>query len=188
MSCSRRTLLLLTFGSELLLTAIAASWAYFRQQSLFTSVSSLHLWTGLLGALPLMVVNYLLFMPSVRNSKEFSVFFDFRQQILTPLACQLDLCSALFISSAAGFGEELFFRACLQQEIGLLGASAAFALLHFGPAVKKYWPVAAAYFVLGLYLGWLYDRSGNVVVPMLAHAAYDFAALVYLRKAAPAVQ
>ena len=34
--------------------------------------------------------------------------------------------------------------------------------------------------LIGVYFGWLLIESGNLFVPVVAHAAYDFAALVYL--------
>ena len=37
--------------------------------------------------------------------------------------------------------------------------------------------IAAA---IGLYLGLLWVASGNLLVPIVTHAAYDFVALVYL--------
>ena len=37
--------------------------------------------------------------------------------------------------------------------------------------------------VLGVAFGLLYAWSGNIAVPMIAHAAYDFAALLYAVRA-----
>jgi membrane protease YdiL (CAAX protease family) len=45
-------------------------------------------------------------------------------------------------------------------------------------------PMTPAYAVLaslaGAYLGWAYLATENLLVPVLAHALYDFTALVYL--------
>jgi membrane protease YdiL (CAAX protease family) len=33
---------------------------------------------------------------------------------------------------------------------------------------------------MGAYLGWLYVGSGNLLVPILVHALYDFVALAFV--------
>ena len=51
-------------------------------------------------------------------------------------------------------------------------------------------PLTPAYLVLaalaGAYLGWTYVASGNLLVPVLAHALSDFAALAWLVRGPPA--
>jgi len=39
--------------------------------------------------------------------------------------------------------------------------------------------------VTGIYLGWLYWFSGGLVVPVLAHALYDFIALIVITRIEP---
>jgi membrane protease YdiL (CAAX protease family) len=34
--------------------------------------------------------------------------------------------------------------------------------------------------LMGLYLGWLWMATGNLMVPIVAHAVYDFLALLYI--------
>ena len=95
------------------------------------------------------------------------------------------------IALLAGLGEELLFRWLIQGKldewlrpqlgitsgavVALLVASAIFGLMH--PITKLY---AFLCFVMGLYLGWLYQITGNLWVPILVHALYDYVALVYL--------
>jgi membrane protease YdiL (CAAX protease family) len=77
----------------------------------------------------------------------------------------------------------MLFRGVLQGALqhalglaaGLLLASALFGLLHF---ITLTYAVFAT--VLGAYLGWLWMVTDNLLVPTVAHAAYDFAALLYL--------
>jgi uncharacterized protein len=89
------------------------------------------------------------------------------------------------VSLLAGFGEELLFRGVIQAGLeqltgaaaGLLLASLIFGLLH---------AITPAYFLLatimGLYLGLLYQQTGNLLIPCLVHALYDWAAITwYLR-------
>jgi len=88
----------------------------------------------------------------------------------------------LAISILAGVGEEAFFRGLLQQAVAgpagdiaaVLAVSALFGLAHFlSPAYALF----AA--ILSIPFGVLYVQSGNIVVPMVAHAVYDYAALHY---------
>jgi membrane protease YdiL (CAAX protease family) len=85
------------------------------------------------------------------------------------------------VAAAAGIGEELFFRGLLQAGIsdcygwpaGLILASVVFGLVHFLTA--EYALYAA---LVGAYLGALYVFTDNLLVPIIAHALYDFVALV----------
>lgn len=92
----------------------------------------------------------------------------------------------LIVSILAGIGEELLFRGVLQYGltenwnplVGILLASLLFGAAH---------AVSSSYFVLatlmGLYLGLLYHWSGNLLVPIVVHALYDWVAIhFYLRR------
>lgn len=91
------------------------------------------------------------------------------------------------VSLLAGLGEELLFRGVLQVPIGewvggpagpwvgLIFASALFGMAH---AVTRLYAILAT--LIGLYLGLLWIFSENLLVPITAHAVYDFLALLYL--------
>lgn len=94
--------------------------------------------------------------------------------------------AVIIVSLLAGFGEELLFRGVLQAGLeawlgataGLLLASLVFGLVH---------AITPAYFILatlmGLYLGLLYQLTGNLLIACLVHALYDWAAITwYLRR------
>jgi len=84
------------------------------------------------------------------------------------------------ISLLAGLGEELLFRGVMQPALqmatgglgGLILASLLFGMAHWLNAAY----VAFA-FLMGLYLGLLYWLTGNLVIPIIVHGAYDFLAL-----------
>jgi membrane protease YdiL (CAAX protease family) len=77
------------------------------------------------------------------------------------------------------------FRGVIQTNLaGLTGVvpallitSALFGLVHF---VTSTYAVMAG--LIGLYLGVFSIWSGNLFVPMVVHALYDFVALMYLAR------
>jgi len=92
------------------------------------------------------------------------------------------------ISLAAGVGEEMLFRGVFQGVLGRwLGpwpgwgaASLLFGLLH--PITPGYIVIAG---LMGAYLGGLWLFNGNLLTVMVAHALYDFIALVLLLRDEP---
>ena len=115
--------------------------------------------------------------------RPFARIREFVDQVVRPLFRDCTLPDLALIALLAGLGEELLFRGLLQEGLaGWLGpwpalgvAALLFGLMH---------PITPAYAVLallaGAYLGWTYLACGNLLVPLLAHALYDFTALVYL--------
>ena len=112
---------------------------------------------------------------------------------LLPMFAGSSWWGLLLLSMAAGLGEELLFRAVLQESVaGWLGGefgswwalvmvSLLFGLCHW---VTPAYGVFAA--LVGAYLGLLYWSSGGLVAAIVAHAAYDFFALMWLlRKVVP---
>jgi membrane protease YdiL (CAAX protease family) len=75
----------------------------------------------------------------------------------------------LILALASGVAEEAFFRGAMQPQLGLFATSALFALAHFVPR-RDLLPWAAFSLVAGLALGLLFDRTGNLVAPVVAHA------------------
>lgn len=91
----------------------------------------------------------------------------------------------VWISFAAGIGEELFFRGLLQTKLAfwfgvtpaLLIASAVFGLAH---SITATYSILTA--LIGLYLGWLMVLTDGLAAPIIAHGFYDLFALGYLLK------
>ena len=92
------------------------------------------------------------------------------------------------VAALAGLGEEALFRGVLQTALlarlpawaALAVTAAAFGLAH---ALTLTYAVLAA--LVGGYLGWLHLASGNLLVPILAHALYDLVALTLLLRVKP---
>jgi uncharacterized protein len=89
--------------------------------------------------------------------------------------------SLLLVSLFSGVGEEVFFRGAVQPEFGLVAASVLFGIVHVGPdrryLVWTLWAIAA-----GFLFGVLYDVSGGLLAPMLAHAAHNAATLLLWKR------
>lgn len=97
----------------------------------------------------------------------------------------------LLISFLAGFGEELLFRGLVQDWLaftlnplaGLLLTSLVFGIIH---CVNL--PYAILTGLVGLGLGAMFQWSGSLVMPMAAHTAYDFLALLWFLRIEPSLK
>ena len=172
------------------LVGIFLLWAYRRSTlgqstpsalSLATGPTGLELLLGLGYCLPLFAVNFLLFGPLSQRVAFLRSCYEFKDRVVRPLAAELDYRTGLVVAICAGFGEELFFRGVLQTELGIVCASVLFSLMHFGPAVLKFRLVASIYLIIGFYFGWIYAITDSLWVVIVTHAAYDYAALLYMR-------
>jgi uncharacterized protein len=94
------------------------------------------------------------------------------------------ILGALVVSAAllAPVLEELIFRGFVQTSLlntagtgrhwtAVLGAGAAFALVHAGATVA--WQSLPALFILGIVLGWLYERTGSLWPGILLHMGFN---------------
>lgn len=111
---------------------------------------------------------------------------DFTDQVIQPLFRTCSVLDLVLICLLAGFGEEAFFRGFLQAilertwdepwlAIGL--SSLLFGIMH--PITRTYALLAAG---VSIYLGIIFYLSGKLLVVMIAHAIYDFVALLYLSR------
>jgi len=166
------------------LGALAAGWLFGLRplESLRWSPADLALGLGC-GLPPL-----LLLIPCARIPwRPFQHLFQVLEEFIVPIFSPCSLLDFAMISATAGLGEELLFRGIVQAGlaelvgpaaglwVGLLGAALLFGLLHW---ITHLYALLAG--LIGLFLGWLWLASGNLLVPIAAHAAYDFLALLYL--------
>jgi len=84
----------------------------------------------------------------------------------------MSLPDALLMAAASGFSEELLFRGALQPRAGLLLASLLFAAMHFAPR-REMVPWTGFALAVGLLFGWMFEHTGNLVAPMIAHAVVN---------------
>jgi membrane protease YdiL (CAAX protease family) len=134
---------------------------------------------GLIAVIPLAGTLYALRRASFSPIRRIEEALDRTLRPLLQRASQLEL---LALSLAAAVGEELLFRAVIQGAAGrALGSAAGVAVASavFGAAhaVTGAYAIIAA--VVGAYLGGILLMTGNLLAPIVTHAAYDWIALVY---------
>ncbi len=84
----------------------------------------------------------------------------------------------LSLMSAAG--EEVFFRAALQPELGILGTAFVFALLHLGPKnLPNSWTLMSI--IISLLLGVIYKYTNSIIPVFLAHLIMNLTSMFKLR-------
>ena len=140
-------------------------------------------WTDLLVGLVAGLPPFFLFLGMLKSRS--GALADVRQameETVRPLFAHWSILQLALISLLAGVGEEWLFRGFIQPALGgmigpawaLVVTSLLFGCVH--PITLNYALVTAG---VGVYLGGLMMFSGNLLTPIVAHAAYDFAALVY---------
>jgi len=137
---------------------------------------------GLLAAVPMVAGFFAAVRYPVGPLRSIKRFTD---ETIRPLMMTCSLIDLLGISVLAGVGEELLFRGVLQEAFGgwvgpwagIALAAVLFGLLH---AVTPSYAVLAA--VMGAYLGLVFHFSDNLLAAIVAHAAYDFVALVWVTR------
>jgi uncharacterized protein len=134
---------------------------------------------SILSSLPLVVLAFFLTTSSFANRGPLKDIFEiFRDTEVGTFIKRSNVFVFVLLASCAGVVEEVLFRGILQHHLGLILSSFIFGALH---------ALTPAYFVIAtlisLYLGWIYQFSDQLIVPIVAHAVYDFAALLlYQRK------
>lgn len=121
--------------------------------------------------------------------KPFETITEIVDETIAPLFRQCGLLQLFIIAALAGLGEEMVFRGVVQAAVaneiggprgvwlGLIIAAVLFGLLH---SITPTYATLAG--LIGLYLGWLWLMSGNLLVPITTHAVYDFVVLLYVVK------
>lgn len=135
---------------------------------------------GIAAALPMLIFLAVTLRWPIGPLARIRTFFD---RELAPLLKECDWSDYLLISVAAGVGEEMLFRGLIQGAltlffgpwVGVTAAAVLFGLLH--PVSMSYVVVAT---LLGAYLGVVWLVTGNLLSVMVAHAIYDFLALLIL--------
>jgi membrane protease YdiL (CAAX protease family) len=105
------------------------------------------------------------------------------EERMAPLFAGSTAAELALVAALAGLGEEALFRGVVQTALAarlpawtaVAIAAAGFGLAHW---LTPAYAVLAG--IVGAYLGWAFLASGNLLVPIVAHALYDFIALAIL--------
>ena len=165
-----------------LLTASAALWAALRGFDLRLVGDSLALSVALGAATAVVTVSLGLLayrlVPALRQ---------IARELAPRLVDGADRGSLILISVFSGVGEETFFRGAVQQEFGIVVASLLFGLVHVGPD-RRYllWTLWAV--LAGFLFGGLYDLTGGLLAPILAHVAHNAATLLLWKRSRKGVR
>lgn len=173
------------FIFELALVGVAALIGYLVKGYPFPFELNLDLrglWLGLLATVPPVV--FALFstsrvgtsLPPLRG------VYDRVKMILGEPLLRMSGTEMILLAAAAGVGEEILFRGVIQGLFsdpvwGLTVTSVIFGLLH--ALTTMYFLIATA---IGLYLGWLYQVTDHLLVPIVVHWLYDAVALFLFRQ------
>jgi membrane protease YdiL (CAAX protease family) len=133
-----------------------------------------HAFLGLLAGGGLIVASRLW----IRHTRMGRVLARRLAEILGPLSGGQVAVLAL----ASGLGEEAFFRGALQPRVGLVLASLLFGLAHLVPR-RELVPWAGFAALAGGLLGALFDYTGNLLAPAVAHVLINGVNLRWLSRA-----
>jgi len=103
---------------------------------------------------------------------------------LRPFALGLDATGIVVLALLSALGEELLFRGLLQPWMGLVPQALLFGLVHQMPGPSRWIWVSWA-LVVGLALGALYDVTGSLLGPIVAHATVNGLNLHFLKNHEP---
>jgi uncharacterized protein len=99
---------------------------------------------------------------------------------LRPIVHGLGDGEIVVMALASGVGEELFFRGCLTPLLGIFLSSAAFGVLHQVRGRAR-WAWAGWATVMGVAFATIYELTGHLVGPIVAHVTINLVNLRYLR-------
>lgn len=163
--------------------AVGLAWAKFARGTAFTTASepwlaadrAKALWLGLLLALALAAL-------TVWASRVLATHTRWARELMESLRLALMGLSRrrmLLLSCLAAVGEELFFRSALQPSVGIVLTSIAFGMVHVSPRGHGMaWSVWAG--VMGFAFGLLFEASGHILVPIVAHALINYENMQYI--------
>jgi membrane protease YdiL (CAAX protease family) len=99
------------------------------------------------------------------------------KEIISPLSST----EMTLLAVASGLAEELFFRGAMQPVLGLLLTSLIFGVLHVGPK-RLFLAWASWAFVMGLVFGSIFELTGVLWGPVLAHVWINQRNMTFIRR------
>ncbi len=157
------------------LVVAAALWSALRGRDLHFLGDSV-VWSLLLGALTAAVTVSL----GLLAYRLLPVLREIAEELAPRLVDRTDRSGLVLVAIFSGLGEETFFRGALQPEFGLVVASLVFGLVHVGPD-RRYLVWTAWAVLAGFMFGALYEITGGLLAPILAHSAHNAVTLLLWR-------
>jgi uncharacterized protein len=108
---------------------------------------------------------------------------ELQRTIFEPLCAPLSAAEMVAISALAGIGEEILFRGAVQASFGWPIASIAFGACHLGLS-RRGWVLGLWATLAGTALAGLAIATDGLFAPIVAHAGYDLAAFMWIRRQA----
>jgi len=102
-------------------------------------------------------------------------------RVLGALLGRLRWRDCLVLAIASGVGEEAFFRGVIQPYVGIVMASLIFGLAHLAPR-RDLLPWTLFSVLAGFLLGGLFEATGNLIAPVVAHAGINLVNLWAITK------
>jgi membrane protease YdiL (CAAX protease family) len=109
------------------------------------------------------------------------VLREVAEELAPRLVDGADRSSLVLVALFSGIGEEALFRGAVQQEFGLVVASLVFGLAHVGPD-RRYLVWTAWAIMAGFLFGALYEVTGGLLAPIVAHSTHNAATLLLWRR------
>ena len=109
------------------------------------------------------------------------VLREVAEELAPRLVDGADRSSLVLVALFSGIGEEALFRGAVQQEVGLPVASLVFGLAHVGPD-RRYLVWTAWAIMAGFLFGALYEVTGGLLAPIVAHSTHNAATLLLWRR------
>jgi len=184
---AKRTIIFLTLVSEGGLFSLALLLGFCFSVSLEIRLVSEEILQGIWATFPLLAFNLGIFVVLSRR-QPYQQYRDFLDDVVFPLCAQLSAPYALFVSIAAGIGEEFFFRGILPEVLrGYLPVtliavltSFLFSYIHFIGNFHRFRGLVLLYFMIGLYFYYLANESAGLVAATVCHIFYDFIVISYI--------
>ncbi len=113
--------------------------------------------------------------------ERFVAFFKRMGDAFAELLGKMTVNQSLILAFTSAVGEEIFFRGFLQSWGGVTVASILFGLLHIAPDRRLWvWPIFAI--AMGFAFGWLFEYTGDILAPILAHFTINYFSLMALSR------
>jgi membrane protease YdiL (CAAX protease family) len=156
-----------------ILFAVALAWSIWSGRSLFYASPA----AAEKGVAPLLDIGLGLVLAAAtialsRRITERTRWGDAMGRSLADLLGERSVRDCVVLAIVSGVAEEAFFRGALQTALGWLPASLIFGLVHFAPK-RELLPWTGFALCAGLLLGAVFEFTGNLVAPVVAHVGIN---------------